>query len=86
MSGVISSLIRWIWSFSISLRFFRRRSVKHRRAPGIERGDRVVEIAVLALQELELHPQHLLARHRGGVCSSRDILELAGLYSRRPRA
>ena len=51
MSGVISSLIRWIWSLSISLRFFSRRSVSGSARPaGIERGDGVVEIPVLALQ------------------------------------
>ena len=68
MSGVISSLIRWISSLSISLRFFSRRSVSGVRPPlGIERGDGVVEIPVLALQELELDAQHLLALHRRGI-------------------
>ena len=51
MSGVISSLIRWISSLSISLRFFSRRTVSgSARALGIERGDGVVEIPVLAQQ------------------------------------
>ena len=80
MSGVISSLIRWIWSFSISLRFFSRRSVSGSARPaGVQRGDGVVEVAVLALEQLQLHTQHLVALHGGGIVHRQNTLRTRSL-------